>query len=332
MGLKGAWRCGWPKLGGRTARLVAVVSVLSGLSGCIMSDTWLFSRQELVQPLRVGRYDVEKFQDGTWKPDGKPFVIALKDGIYQPVSEKPDEPSFAAFRLSPRFSVLYVIGPGEKGIYMLMEPKDGAYLIYIPECSEFKRSAAAEAFPPDRVKDNYECTYTSREKLIGGLVTYGDTAAPSFRWKYSGAAPSTTPPPAPRIAEATAAPTSPATLDTADPIKFFSLTVCNKSSNANWLALSHAHFYERDKWSLRGWWKLQPAACTTQKVPRGYFYVFAKAADGTLWEGTDRQLCVTDQQTDRVVFQGEQCIPGEKSRGFRRLFNKDDAFTYNFGD
>ena len=312
-------------------RWTVLLSLLA-LSGCIESDGWLFTRSDLVQPLPAGRYLVEKAQeDGSWTPDGEPGELTVDDGIYRIVNDKVDkanDPGFGIFRLSDRFFGIYMRQKEGGGIYLMLEPKDGSFLMYEPLCSEFSESAAAKAFPPDRIVGQTRCVYQTREKLVGALLAYGEQARPRYRWTLNGTAPASDQQANASRSEETFKEKPPSDSPSTG-VKLLTLSVCNKSAKTAWLTLFHRHLFEREKWSLRGWWKLQVGACEPFRIPKGYFYIFAKAEDGSVWQGDDRHICVVDQRVERTIFENEPCLSGEKNRGFRQLFTKDDTYTYN---
>jgi uncharacterized membrane protein len=118
-----------------------------------------------------------------------------------------------------------------------------------------------------------------------------------------------------------------ATLASEDPL--FSLSVCNKSNTKAYLILFRRHLRADDKWQLDGWHPIEPGACAARKIPRGFFYISANGENGRVWSGSDRYLCISKRPTERVVFENERCVIGETNRGFKELFNVNDAFSFD---
>ncbi|WP_457492367.1 DUF1036 domain-containing protein [Tardiphaga sp. P5_C7] len=111
--------------------------------------------------------------------------------------------------------------------------------------------------------------------------------------------------------------------------RLFTLSVCNKYKTSADFIVFHKHSYDDSKWILEGWWKVDVSACKTVRIPRGYFYISANGADGTIWTAKDRYLCIMNRVVERVVFENERCLVGETNRGFHEVFNTNDTFTYN---
>lgn len=296
----------WRMLRTATARWMVIIAASLCLSGCIYSDQWLFTPQERVLPLKDGQYRVERFSEGSWKPENKPITMISSNETYALDAKPSDRPGMSMVRLSPRFYLGFVPqeGKGGGGLYFLIEPKDGAYLIYFPACVDFRHPPIGSDFPPDRLDDSDRtCVYSNRNKLIGALVTYGDTAVPMERWTYAGPA---------SLAPGNDTPAPTASDDRSD------VQVCNVYDQTISVMIIHRHPHQATEKLLRGWYTVDAKQCQTLgTVPRGEFFLYAETADRSMeWKGTDVFACLARRATERTFYSGQTCVAGEEKIGF----------------
>ena len=321
--VQGQSNTGWYEAA-RNLKLLLVTVIGLALAGCLESRENLFNKSMSVTPLPVGRYAAEDFKEGKWLANAEPGFLSLRNGSYVVSTPKEELMVFDLFPVDGRYWTLYLKRDDGHGLYLLVEARDGMFYVYEPQCADYLKAQGISA-APDEPAAKY-CDFTDKDKLLIALAKTAPFTQPMARFKLvvAGEKP---PPPAPKIvADEPEVATSPT--NSPPGIRLFTLSVCNKSNTDAWYVLFHRHLYEREKWSLRGWWKVAANACSPQSIPKGYFYIFAKANDGA-WAGTDRNLCVIEQRVDRVVFENERCLPGEKNYGFSQRFTKEDTFTYN---
>jgi len=295
----------------------------------------LFSQSEATTPIEQGSYTVETLKDGVWQPDetmfGRVVRISRDDRTYSMMSEDGKVVMrFLVFLPRPQFYLAEVQkGADTERLYALMSAWNGQITVMDAGCTELRNSVLAEQFKPDGVKTvgySSECYFASKERLVAMMNAYRDIAKPLFRFtRAAGAEPAKSAAIGQQVQ--TGGSISNSTVASEDPQ--FTLSVCNKTKVSADYIVFHRHRQEEQKWQLEGWYKAEPGACRQIRIPRGYFYISANGADGSVWSGNDRRICIVNRAVERVVFEKEKCLVGETNRGFQEVFNKEDTFTYN---
>jgi uncharacterized membrane protein len=317
----------------RLAKAWAPVAPLVLLSGCLTSKGVLFDKSEAVRPFAIGRYKTEKFKDNAWVPDGDAFYLWMANGSYA-AGENPHPLAVDVFPIDARHFAVQLPDKGGQRSYVLVEPRDGKYLVYEPDCSKYLalRGLTPSPHAPGEPPSPY-CNFDNKTDLEAALLAYAAAEKPSSRFTLvdPGASPPPAAPTAAVVSPVSATPTASAgaTSTLAAEDKLFTLSVCNKTPvGANFIAF-YRNPHDAQKWLLKGWWKVTAGNCSDIRIPRGYFYISANADNGKVWAGKDRYICIPNRVVERVVFDNEHCLVGETNRGFYEVFNTADRFTYN---
>lgn len=301
------------------------------LSGCLQSKENLFDKADAVKPLLAGRYSVEEFKEGVWKTSSEPAFLGMRNGSYTiGPAINPEQTVIDLFPISRRFWTFYIKSGQDPGWYLLLEPRDGKYYIYEPSCTEYLKAKGLTPAPNEPAAKY--CDFEDKDSLVTALLAAADVSQPmaSLKLENAGEKPpqsASQPTTSSRATPASAESAANSTLVSEDPQ--FTLSVCNRSKVSADYILFHRHRQEEQKWQLEGWYKVEPGSCRQSRIPRGYFYISANGADGSVWSGNDRHICIVNRAVERIVFEKEKCLVGETNRGFHEVFNKEDSFTYN---
>ena len=96
------------------------------------------------------------------------------------------------------------------------------------------------------------------------------------------------------------------------------VNICNNADDDALVLMVHKHFYNPNRRMLGGWYRVTKKQCLNlRNIPRGPLYFFAeRAGKPSQWSGTDLYVCIDKRQTERTIFDKEECIQGEEKRGF----------------
>ncbi|MCR6736603.1 MAG: DUF1036 domain-containing protein [Afipia sp.] len=303
----------------RFIRAIWMMCICFLVQGCFLSKEAVFDTSVSVFPFAAGQYKVEKFSEGLWKTEN-PMTVEISNDFYK-ISGDGNVSTTANFYELDRDLYVLDYGLRSEHSYALVRVKDGAILIYGPDCSGFLETPAAEQYPPkEKVSGGYisTCYFDDNEKLFSALRSYANSAQLVYRL---------TPVP---VANAK---TSPST-DQSNRIETIATTLCNTSSVNAAAILYHQHPYDAKKRMLSGWFSIPPGKCTEAGMfPKADLAVFAAGQAeqrGHQWAGDTAYACVSPRQTYRVVRVGEQCIAGEARKGFFRINTSRDSAKFTF--
>lgn len=106
------------------------------------------------------------------------------------------------------------------------------------------------------------------------------------------------------------------------------LEFCNKTAEKIWIAVG---YHENGKWYAKGWWSMEPGACT---IPIGgdlnnrYYYYYAENSSNGKWTG-DTYFCTNNKGF--TIEDGDCNSRGYESKGFKKLdVGNSNNFTLSF--
>ncbi len=108
------------------------------------------------------------------------------------------------------------------------------------------------------------------------------------------------------------------------PQRWFSLIVCNHSSDRLWLTLLH---WQNNQWIKRGWYPVSPGDCDRLgAMDKGMWYYYAYNKNGH-WGG-EFGKCIPRRVHHEVSTSKSSCLADEKHYQMREMFwNSDGEYT-----
>jgi uncharacterized membrane protein len=96
------------------------------------------------------------------------------------------------------------------------------------------------------------------------------------------------------------------------------VTICSSYDQDISVMVIHPYTFQPDQTLMRGWYVVKSKECQPiGSVPRGPFFIYGEAADRkTEWRGDATFACLARRATERILYQGEECVAGETKKGF----------------